>query len=202
MKELVIAAYNRDYSWVDELPRNIKITVYKKGDLPPSPNEIIIYPNVGRDVHTFFYHLYTQYFNLSEITFFSQDFPFDHVANYKEIIAGDINTWKNFARQQNSGFWIFQNNPNLFSCDQSGLPHDRKGLKLKQMWENLFTSPCPSTIQFTPAGHFAVSKEQVHKLPRDYYKRIVDILITQHLAPWEIERMEAYIFLGEEPAKI
>ena len=55
MKELVIASYDRDYSWINNLDNNIKVTIYKKGNNELKSNEILIEPNLGRDVHTFFY---------------------------------------------------------------------------------------------------------------------------------------------------
>jgi hypothetical protein len=48
---------------------------------------------------------------------------------------------------------------------------------------------------FTPAGHFAISKEGVWKRDRNFYKRILDILSIKPSAPYEIERLESYIFL-------
>jgi len=39
MKELVIAAYDRDYSWIYDLDSNIKVTIYKKGNNELKSNE-------------------------------------------------------------------------------------------------------------------------------------------------------------------
>ena len=69
LKEIVISAYDKDYNWINQLDSEIKVTVYKKGS-KPLPNEILIEPNVGRDVHTFFYHLVHNYDTLSDYTFF------------------------------------------------------------------------------------------------------------------------------------
>ena len=60
-KELVIAAYDRDYSWVNKLNNDVSVTVYRKGSGGLLDGEILITPNVGRDVHTFFYHLYNNF---------------------------------------------------------------------------------------------------------------------------------------------
>lgn len=194
MKELVIAAYDRDYSWVTHLHPDIKVTVYKKGDQSLKPNEILIEPNLGRDVHTFFYHLYTQYDNLSDITFFSQDYPFDHVCNYIDIINGNKDTWDSNAKQHNEGCWFFCTQYGVLTCDIAGHPH-HPGLDLKTMWNKLFDSDCPDTFNFTPTGHFAITKEQALKIPKKYYKYILNILEDFPTSPWEIERLEPYIFL-------
>jgi hypothetical protein len=86
MKEIIIAAYDRDYSWIDQLDDDVKITIYRKGTNQNNPNEIYIENNVGRDVHTFFYHFANNYDNLSDYTFTSQDYFEDHVNNYIELI--------------------------------------------------------------------------------------------------------------------
>jgi hypothetical protein len=44
IKELVIAAYDRDYNWVENIARNVKITPYRKGSNPPNSGEILINP--------------------------------------------------------------------------------------------------------------------------------------------------------------
>jgi len=198
-KELVIAAYNRDYDWIHNLSPDIKTTIYRKGNSPLLENEISIIPNVGRDVHTFFYHLYTKYDTLSDVTFFSQDYPFDHVYNYIEIINGDKQVWDTHARQNINGCWFFSHFDKVI-CDKKGAPnHPGVGLPeldLEKKWNLLFKNQCPDVLYFTPAGHFAITREHVHIFPKEFYKKIMDILETEYNSPWEFERLEPYIFLN------
>ncbi|MDA7648757.1 DUF3431 domain-containing protein [Akkermansiaceae bacterium] len=193
VKELVIAAYDRDYNWVENIARNVKITPYRKGSKPPNSGEILIKPNVGRDVHTFFYHLWVNYDNLADITFFSQDYPFDHVSNYIEVINSPSEDLEKYANQSKSGCWFFCTQYGVLTCTKNGFPH-HPGLDLEKIWGELFNSPCPNSFQFTPTGHFAISKEYAQKIPRSRYKKILTILESQPTSPWEIERLEPYIF--------
>ena len=86
-RELVIAAYDKYLDWLDKINSDIKVTVYRKGDEEKQrEDEIKIEPNKGRCVHTFFNHIYTNYDNLSDITFFGQDWPFDHWENIVEVV--------------------------------------------------------------------------------------------------------------------
>ena len=57
-KELVIAAYDKDLSWVSDINSDVKTTIYRKGTKTDNQNEIFIDPNIGRCVHTFFNHIY------------------------------------------------------------------------------------------------------------------------------------------------
>jgi hypothetical protein len=193
-KELVIAAYDREYDWINQLNDDVKITIYRKGN-NIKPNEILIEPNVGRDVHVFFKHLITRYDSLSEYTFFSQDYPFDHVSNYVDIINGDKTLWDSEAKQFSDGCWFFCTQYGVLECDRIGAPHHPL-LNLKRMWDILFKdTECPEKFYFTPTGHFTIHKDTAHKVPKSYYEYIVNILENEENSPWEIERMEPYIFL-------
>lgn len=211
-KEVVIAAYDKNYNWINQLNSNVKVTVYKKG-FESLPNEILIEPNVGRDVHTFFYHLVHNYNNLSDYTFFAQDYPFDHVENYISLINGDKQLWFEHARQSTDGCWFFNTYYYTFLCDKTGIPNsvviddlslkiwptgEWRDMDLESTWRQLFNIPCPDYFMFTPAGHFCISKEQVLKKPLEYYKLILNILETNPESPWVIERLESYIFLHKD----
>jgi hypothetical protein len=206
MKEIVIAAYEREYSrWVQQLNSDIKVTVYRKGNNHSLENEIYLENNVGRDIHTFFYHLAKNYNNLSDYTFMSQDDFTFHVSNYIEILNGDVELWDKNAIQKFGETWFFCTSlkeyppqresfigPTL-DCDKSGFP-DHGGLPIEKIWNELFKVPCPNTISFPPGGHFCVSKEHVRKRPLYFYKKIVDILENNPSAPWVFERIEPYVF--------
>ena len=64
-------------NWIQFLPV-IDWVPYTKNSKSIKDGEILIEKNIGRDVHTFFYHLYTKYNDLADVTFFSQDYPFDY----------------------------------------------------------------------------------------------------------------------------
>lgn len=196
-KELVIAAYDKNYNWITLLNSDIQISVYLKGNIQrknfPKQKEILIEPNVGRDVHTFFYHIVNRYDTLSDYTFFSQDFPFDHVANYTEIINGDISIWNKYSQLTLNGCWFFNSYGTSISCDNNGCPQ-HCGLPIKTVWEHIFPTNCPDKIEFVPAGHFCISKENIHNKSKSYYETILNLLSTYEILPWVIERLEPYIF--------
>ena len=211
-KEVVISAYDKDDSWVNELNSDVKVTVYKK-EFEPLHNEILIEPNVGRDVHTFFYHLVNNYNNLSDYIFFAQDYPFDHVENYISLINGDKQLWFEHAKQSIDGCWFFNTHYHTFLCDKTGVPNSViindlsfklwsvgvwREMNVEIIWNQLFNIPCPDQLMFTPSGHFCISKEQVLIKPLEYYKYILNILETDFHSPWVIERLESYIFLQND----
>eukprot|EP00469_Lotharella_globosa_P010073 CAMPEP_0167778350 /NCGR_PEP_ID=MMETSP0111_2-20121227/4204_1 /TAXON_ID=91324 /ORGANISM="Lotharella globosa, Strain CCCM811" /LENGTH=337 /DNA_ID=CAMNT_0007668643 /DNA_START=14 /DNA_END=1027 /DNA_ORIENTATION=- len=71
--EVVLAHYDEDLTWVSEarnLHPSIVYTTYSKSDQPPKGT--IHIRNVGRESHTFLYHIVKNYDQLSDWTVFSQ----------------------------------------------------------------------------------------------------------------------------------
>ncbi len=56
MKHLVVSRYKEDLSWLDEVPEDINIYLYNKGESSGRDDEILL-PNIGREAHTFLYHV-------------------------------------------------------------------------------------------------------------------------------------------------
>lgn len=195
MKEVIISAYDRDYHyWITKLNENIKVTVYRKGTNLHISDEIYIEKNIGRDVHTFFYHIVNNYDNLSDYTFTAQDYFEDHVINYIHIINGTPQTLIENAVQNFGGCWFFCTQyGGKLNCDKNGYPN-HPGLNIEPVWNELFKIECPDVITFTPTGHFCATREHIQKRPISFYKKVLSILETNEQAPWIIERLEPYIF--------
>jgi DNA modification methylase len=75
-------------------------------------------------------------------------------------------------------------------------------LPTKEYWNELFDHPCPENVEYTPGGHFGISKEQIQIRSISFYQRILDYLENEFLSPWIIERLEPYIFNSTIKAKI
>jgi hypothetical protein len=238
-KEIVISGYDKDVSWMSKLNSNIKQTIYRKGNKTDNPNEIYIEVNLGRCVHSFFNHIYENYDNLSDYTFFAQDYPFDHWENIIEIVNGGVEMCDTHATLKIGGYWGFHfntNSPNTkvnvkdvngeiveltvgsmwpmfpsiqfgggntLSCHSNGTPQDyNPNINVDKVWDILFEDPKPNTYEFIPGGHFCITKEQAHLRDKEFYKKIIDLLIEDINSPWVIERLECYIFNPKYKTKI
>ncbi len=139
VKEIVIAAYDKNLDWLDNLNDDVKITIYRKGLVDKSnKNEIFIEKNIGRCVHSFFNHIYLNYDNLSDYTFFGQDYPFDHFENIIDVINNE--TWDEKVSLKLGGYYGFHYNSigtmwsmpkstqfgsgNILQCLSNGYPQD------------------------------------------------------------------------------
>lgn len=223
IKEIVVAAYDKDISWLSKLDKDVIKTIYRKGD-NQYDGEIILRPNVGRDVHSFFYHIHESYNTLSDITFFVQDYPFDHWEDVVEVINGE--TWENRSALNFDGYYGFHFNTikipspkggimwtllptthfgegNVLRCQPNGQPHDMNpNINVNKYWYELFDGEALNQYEFIPGGHFGITKEAIKNRSREFYKKIIDILESDVNAPWVIERLECYIFNKKFKSKL
>jgi len=74
---LVVARYNENIDWV--LAYNDIAIIYNKGPDPELPfQKLINLENIGREGHTYLYHIIKNYENLNKKTIFLQGSPFEH----------------------------------------------------------------------------------------------------------------------------
>ena len=88
--ELVVARYNEDLSWLNNIPPQIRRTIYDKNSHAPQPDALKL-PNIGREAHTYLHHIVTRWETLSPLTVFCQGKPFDHAFDFhrtlRELVA-------------------------------------------------------------------------------------------------------------------
>jgi len=154
-------------------------------------------------------HLYLNYNNLTDITFFVQDYPFDHWGDVIEVINNNL--WEEKVQLKIGGYYGFHNNTlgsawTMEKCKQfgngisikclsNGHPQDHNPLiNVDKYWELLFITEKPLEYEFIPGGHFAITKEHVQIRSKEFYKKCCELLITDITAPWMFERLECYIF--------
>lgn len=87
--EIIVSRFNEDLSWTQEAPFNLfQYIVYNKGNnenfIKTNVKQIINIENVGKNDHTYLYHIIENYNNLSNIIVF---FPGSLNLDYKKIKA-------------------------------------------------------------------------------------------------------------------
>lgn len=81
---VVIARYNENLDWVAKEFPNQNVIIYNKGndDIKALPNwQIVKLHNIGRESHTYLYHIVINYHNLADRTLFLQGYPYDHLGD-------------------------------------------------------------------------------------------------------------------------
>ena len=182
--KLVISRYKEDLGWEE----NYDTIIYNKGKSIPST---ISLPNVGREGHTYIYHILSNYENLDEYTVFLQGNPFDHTRDlfYK---------LKEFEELQSKPDFFHLCNEILMD-DAKGKPNHWVDLPVSYYYNDLFKIPRTEFI-YGSGAQFIVSKNRILSRPKSFYSNIMKHLET-NINPTSVycyERMWQYIFGTEE----
>lgn len=171
--QIVVARYNEDISYLSSFA-NI-IIVYNKGlpDIPLNFDTIIL-PNIGRESHTYLYHIIQNYDNLANKTFFIQGRIDDH----KLLPIAEYFKNENFIAKKS------KHNINIL---KSPIIHNGKYLKdfkngnLKRSkytpyeWINKIGIDISKYDNFEMiwGANFCVSKELILKKPKIFYENLM-----------------------------
>jgi hypothetical protein len=153
---------------------------------------------------------------LSDITYFAQDYPFDHWEDIIDVVNKD--TQDSRCQLKIGGYYGFHFNTitvpsplggimwnlsaskhhcngNVLICQSNGQPQDSNpNINVDKYWNSLFSDEKPSEYEFMPGGHFAITKQHAQLRSKEFYSKVCNLLLEDENAPWMIERLECYIF--------
>ena len=189
------------------------MTVYNKGEDLPTPSSsrfsVIPLPNVGREGHTYYHHIVSNYdCCLATHTAFLQGNPLDPSPDVSKLLV-------NLQRRTSFHFLsegilrgTISMDGLLVGCDQNfelwgGVLNDcvlTPMLPLSSVWEKIFgETPEPDReFRYGVGAQFVVSKDMIRERPKAFYQAIVDLLAYDS-HPYEgyvIERFHAEVFFG------
>jgi len=198
--EIVVAQYNEKLDWL--APKADHVHVYHKGtDLRP-PSTLKLYawekiPNVGRESHTYLYHIINNYDKLSEITIFTQGeglaraFCFrdiDDVLNQiKKNVTCRVTHRMGMGKIYHIGKWKEE-------FDSGKMRHAK--LTMGEIFKELFGFQPPKSIPCCLTGCFAATRHMIKKHPIEFYKKAISF-VDDHVNPEEghyFERLWNTIF--------
>lgn len=156
MKELVVARYHENLNWIKPYMAQ-KVTIYNKGD--SFIEGAIPLPNVGREAHTYLYHIVNKWNDLYPYTAFVQGNPFPHCYTIEDELR--YNTRLKFLCNHSPCACDWQGNPNHPGLDV--------GKFIEEMWVDF---PIKELI-FFPGAMFQVSKEVIKQHTLDWWKKLL-----------------------------
>ena len=182
--KLVISRYKEDLGWEE----NYNSIIYNKGDLLPNT---ISLANVGREGHTYIYHILSNYEKLDDYTVFLQGNPFDHSHDL-------FNKLNDFEELQDKPDFV-QLCHEMLTDDVKGKPHHWVDIPVDYYYNNLFKIPRTKFI-YGSGAQFIVSKERILSRPKSFYRKIINDLEKDinPLCGYCYERMWQHIFGTEE----
>ncbi|KAI4187333.1 MAG: hypothetical protein L6R41_002875 [Letrouitia leprolyta] len=183
--EIVVAHYNEDLSWLKQY--SDECCVYSKGgskNTPGLPFTFTPLPNIGREGHTFLYHIVNHYDNLADATLFVQGRIDDHVdislAEMKQraltTVVGQVTTYP-FRELELFDHW--DGIPwEEYPCWRRWSSMDSREMKETplQLFQQYITESdrVPVAVGFAPGAIFAVRKETIHSHSKAYYQRLFE----------------------------
>lgn len=164
--KIIVSRYNENIEWTKNFQN---IIIYNKGSKLNIPNEILL-DNVGREGHTYYYHILNNYDNLDDYFIFVQGNPFDHSPN----IINDINYYINNIENINIDFRFLSKD--IYKINLNGCPC-KPGLQLKEIYYNLFGEFKDNlTFEFGAGAQFIANKNNILKKSKEFYLKIIKLL--------------------------
>jgi hypothetical protein len=171
--QIVIARYNEDINYFSFF-KNI-IIVYNKGEdnIDPSFKSIKL-PNIGRESHTYLYHIIQNYDNLSKKILFIQGKIDDH----KPLPT--IEYFKSYdfiGRKSKHEIGLIKNHINHAGKYLKELKNGnlKKSKYTPYNWINMIGIDISELSEFEMiwGANFCVSKELIHKKPKIFYENLM-----------------------------
>lgn len=166
--EIVIARYNEDLRWAEDYAE--LVTIYNKGE---DLKDTITLENIGREPHTYLYHIVNNYNSLSEYTIFLQGDPVDpHSPNLK----GALNFVLNSNEVLPPFFWLSER---IVISDfvYEREPYHKIFPNIKYAYNKIFgKEPDIEEFRFGAGAQFGVSRDRIRERPLEFYQNILDIM--------------------------
>lgn len=203
--QLVVARYTESFEWTQT--GGYDVIVYNKSGVEDT--RTIPLPNVGREAHTYLYHIVHTYDTLADVTIFLQAKISDH--GYEENVDRIVSQLGVPARKHG-----FSDNTRSVKRGQSVFTDPDFNLKIRDVLTGRYAVPpssvakiafsdwfirtidtvYPDTLTWYENALFAVSKDKIRSRSKEFYEGLLSQLSTEN-APIEahfLERSWFYVF--------
>ena len=208
-RSIIISRFNEDISWLEEFT-GFKIIIYNKGEQLSEKKfqHIFKLPNLGRESHTWIYHIIKNYDNLDDINIFLQGRiddlgcmayknPNEYIKRLNKygFVASRYGILGPFHWKWNVGI---EDNPKYKQkWEQQDISKSKIGFR--RFAKALFPS-IPFIVSTSYGGCFAVKKESIKKYNITFYRKLLDLLNTTRnpIEGHYMERLWCYMFTKNE----
>lgn len=173
----MVARYAESLNWLRRVPPSIARAIYDKNPDSPAPASIAL-PNVGREAHSYLFHIVSRYEHLAPLCVFCQGHPFDHAfdfhASLRDIAAhpgavGDFRWLGHIIDTDDArGQTLFGS----WSKNEDGRELDLRGFH-----RALFDCDGPTHTTFRLGAQFAATSAQIRARPLSFWQRALQVSI-------------------------
>lgn len=216
-QQIVVAHFDEDWGWVKQT--GIPAVICDKGEhvrplhihaewedgcMEQDGTKHYWLPNVGRESHSYLYHIVENYDRLADTTLFTQAKLHDHFpkSNFNIVdlfkggegisgmrLATGLKEWDQDGRLMHWGKWLDQYNEGALLRSELSMP------EWFQKHLNLDINALGS-IAYFPGAIFAITKETILRRPKEFYQSLLNDL-SHHFNPEKAHYMErswCYLF--------
>lgn len=199
----VLARYHEDVSWTadvfSQIPNLKRVFIYDKGQVPLSEAvisflrsktsasiEVRRLPNVGRESHTYLFHMYTHYNDLSDIVFFTQAYFYDKAPAH-EWAAFFQNPTVQVLRVQSLDIPWHMTHEEYWT----GKPTNPDDIKIGEFARRFMGITHTPVTGMSLYGVFKTTRENIHRYTRrEYDSLLTDTKLSTNVHPEEGFYME------------
>lgn len=209
-KQVVIARYNENLDWINQL--NLPFVIYNKGEITNLPS--IQLQNIGREAHSYLYHIVNNYNNLADITYFIQGDPlyhspdlFERFFDYNEPTSltyryDELLPTKEFAKldveEIVNGKIVRYGDAIFFGSDTyKEIEED-----LTSIWNRIFLTEKPEKWLYGYAAQWAVPKDFIQRRPIEDWEELLYAMEENAISAWIMELLWYYLFKEEYLLKL
>lgn len=197
---IVVSRYNEDLAWITQEPFNRHpIIVYNKGtnnNYTMAPNIIrsIQLPNVGRESHTYLYHIINNYDSLADVTIFLPgSIHLDHkygraktvVENVEKTNSSAISCQFNDNEEEHKRIHDFTLDTYTSSDEKNRAINNDAKIKQSEirpygLWFNSYFTEGEKNHCVAYMAMFGISKDQILQRPKSFYERLLATIDDHH----------------------
>lgn len=204
---LVVARYEEDISWVSKYSDNM--IIYNKGSTNSIPSDKVYdLPNVGREAHTFLWHIVNNYDHLDDLLVFVQGKCDDHLGKDWTVddlmnLPEDEEYSKNLVDSSLWGDYASSYDFRIYKWNHTNLAPTKQNESYGQWYERLFKQEFPHRSTKVYAGAiFSVRRSAIHRYPKELYEQLLEEVSHDNApeAAHFMERTWSKMFCGPWPS--
>jgi hypothetical protein len=187
--DIVVAKYKEDVTWLDffpfipwialfeDKPFGIRKFIYSK-DENENNSDYVRLPNIGREAHTYLYHIIHNYDTLADYTFFCQGDPRPHLCPFYSCEFD----FKHYL-MASFDYDFFPIGYRRHIDNDSGYPHgylpdEKYGNILAKFYKDVFGSSdgCPRFFVYIFGANFVVKRDCIRQFDIQFYKKVLELI--------------------------
>ena len=188
--ELVVSRYNENLEWLRNNPYNkYDVVVYNKGqnenfEKASNIKKIIKLKNVGRESHTYLYHIIENYYNLADVTVFLPGSADNHQKMDKTrtiVEAVELHKDTVFVGRTTSDIKSSEYGTSIDGWESTNVSNNEVDIENNVKPSNIrpfgkwIEEHFPNVISTTTSGFciIAIAKHDIVQHPIEYYKKLI-----------------------------